>query len=42
MSEAKTEDKTSPIALVIFWAYVGIPLLWGVYSTLVKAAGLFE
>jgi hypothetical protein len=42
MSTAPAGGKTNPIALIVFWAYVGIPLLWGIYSTLSKAAGLFQ
>ncbi|HUJ76582.1 MAG TPA: oxalate:formate antiporter [bacterium] len=34
--------KTNPLWLILFWAYVGIPLAWSVYSTLVKAMGLFK
>lgn len=33
---------TNPILMVIFWLYVGIPLVWGVSSTLQKAAALFQ
>ena len=25
----------------VFWAFVGVPLAWGVYTTIVKALGLF-
>ena len=32
---------TSPIALVVFWAYVLIPLAWGVVNTLRQAMKLF-
>jgi hypothetical protein len=28
--------------LVLAWGFVGIPLLWGIYSTLVSATKLFE
>jgi hypothetical protein len=28
--------------LVLTWAFVGIPLLWGVYGTVVNALKLFE
>lgn len=35
-------EKTSPLALLIVWAIVGIPLLWGVVETLGKAANLFK
>ena len=37
-----SEAKTSPVVLLLFWAYVGIPLAWGIVSTLTKAAGLFK
>lgn len=33
---------TSPLTLVAFWLYVGIPLSWGVWSTLQKAMALFQ
>jgi hypothetical protein len=28
--------------VVVSWALVGIPLLWGVWNTLVKASALFR
>ena len=28
--------------LLLAWGFVGIPLLWGIYSTLVNATKLFE
>lgn len=34
--------KTSPMVLIAFWLYVGIPLIWGVSSTLHKAMALFN
>lgn len=33
---------TSPLLLIIFWLYVGIPLVIGIYQTLLKAAALFK
>jgi hypothetical protein len=33
---------TSPIQLWLAWGFVGIPLLWGVYGTLVNALKLFQ
>lgn len=33
---------TSPIALAVFWLYVGIPLGLGIWETLVKATALFK
>jgi hypothetical protein len=38
----EAQGKTNPALMVLFWAYVGIPLLWGVYSTLLKALTLFN
>lgn len=29
------------VLLILFWLYAGIPLAWGVYSTLKKAMALF-
>ena len=28
--------------VVLAWTLVGVPLLWGVWNTLVKAAALFQ
>jgi hypothetical protein len=28
--------------LLLAWAFVGIPLLWGVYGTLINALKLFQ
>jgi hypothetical protein len=33
---------TTPIQLWLAWGFVGIPLLWGIYGTLVNAMKLFE
>lgn len=27
--------------LILFWAYVGVPFLWGLYETLTEVANLF-
>ncbi len=35
-------NETSTARLVFSWALVGIPLLWGVWQTLMKAMALFE
>lgn len=38
----KTEkQETHSVLLVLFWAYVLIPLGWGVYQTFNKALALF-
>jgi len=34
--------KTSVAALVLAWAFVGSPLVWGIWETLKKAAVLFR
>ena len=39
---ANAETKTNPVLLALFWLYTGLPLLWGIYSTLIKAADLFK
>jgi hypothetical protein len=33
---------TTSLELALAWAFVGIPLLWGVYGTLVNALKLFQ
>jgi hypothetical protein len=33
---------SNPALLVVFWLYVGVPLAWGVWSTLQKAMALFQ
>jgi len=32
----------SPVIVIIFWLYVGIPLAIGVWETLLKASALFK
>jgi len=34
--------RTSPIAILLAWAVVGIPLAWGVLRTIDNAAKLFQ
>lgn len=36
-----TSDTTSPALLAFAWALVGVPLLYGVYNTLLDAVALF-
>ena len=38
----QSNNGTSSTALIVFWLYVGIPLIWGVLSTLAKAMALFR
>ena len=33
---------TTPLELVLAWGFVGSPLLWGIYGTLVNAMKLFQ
>lgn len=33
---------TSPVLLMIFWLYVGVPLAIGIWETLIKASALFK
>ena len=33
---------TTSLQLALAWGFVGIPLLWGVYGTLVNALKLFQ
>ena len=35
------ENPASKIQLILSWAFVGLPLLWGVVETLKKAMVLF-
>ena len=41
-SAQESVKKTSPLVVVLFWLYVTIPLAWGVYDTILKAAKLFD
>ena len=36
-----TSVTTRPVLLVVSWAIVGLPLVYGVYQTIVKVSGLF-
>lgn len=41
--DTKKEGKQSNTVLVaLFWLYVSIPLAWGVFSTMQKAAALLH
>jgi len=37
-----TENGATTLYLVLAWGFVGIPLIWGVYKTLVNAMQLFQ
>lgn len=34
--------RTSPAVVLLFWCFVGVPLAWGIWSTLQKAMALFH
>lgn len=40
-SHPSSAPPTSPVRLVVFWAYVLIPLAWGIVNTLRQALTLF-
>jgi hypothetical protein len=41
-NEAQTDTGTPTLQLLLAWAWVGIPLAWGVYQTLLNAMKLFQ
>lgn len=41
MTSASPSELSSPATLAFAWLIVGIPLLWGVITTLKKALALF-
>jgi hypothetical protein len=36
------QQSTSPAQLALAWGFVGIPLAWGVFQTLLNAMNLFQ
>ena len=42
MDNDDNRGATTPLELALAWGFVGIPLLWGVYGTLVNALKLFQ
>jgi hypothetical protein len=42
MSDHRAPETAIGLKLVVFWALVGIPLLWGVLNTLSAALKLFH
>jgi hypothetical protein len=38
----QNQDGSSAVKLVLAWAFVGIPLVWGVVQTAINAAKLFQ
>ncbi len=41
-TSATEAPKANGIMIFAAWCAVGIPLLWGVYETILKAASLFQ
>ncbi len=43
MSQNVATTEAQPVLRLVFaWGIVGIPLLWGVYQTFIKALALFR
>jgi len=42
MNAPSQSQGTTTLHLVLAWGFVGIPLAWGVYNTLVSAMKLFQ
>ena len=42
MADAKQQDGTTTLQLVLAWGFVGIPLTLGVLQTLINAMKLFQ
>jgi hypothetical protein len=40
--EEKATRSTVTLQLIAYWLIVGIPLMWGVWKTLVKLPALFQ
>jgi hypothetical protein len=40
--ETNTSRSTVTLQLFAYWLIVGIPLMWGVWKTLVKLPALFQ
>jgi hypothetical protein len=38
----QNQDGSFAVKLVLAWAFVGIPLVWGVVQTAINAAKLFQ
>ncbi len=42
MAKQNTTTDANTVPLVLSWALVGIPLVWGITRTLINAAKLFK
>jgi hypothetical protein len=38
----QNQEGGSPVKLLLAWAFVGIPLIWGVVETAINASKLFQ
>jgi hypothetical protein len=41
MNSTMQTDATSSLKLILAWAIVGVPLIWGIFHTVVAASQLF-
>jgi len=39
---SETPAKVPVFRLILAWGFVAIPLVWGVYQTIIKTAALFK
>jgi hypothetical protein len=39
---SESPNKSSPALILFAWLFVGIPLSWGVYNTVLSSAKLFQ
>lgn len=37
----ETRTGSSAVRLLIYWTVVGVPLVWGIYTTVLKLKALF-
>ena len=42
MSFDDQNSGTTPLQLALAWGFVGIPLAWGIYGTVINALKLFQ
>ncbi len=42
MEKNTNTKKSSPAAILLAWALVGVPLAWGIYNTLLNSMKLFQ
>lgn len=41
MNDSRPKPETNWPVVALRWAFVGIPLLWGIYQTVLKSLELF-